>query len=79
MLSDMLTYATVVVAVAIAVLNVIAPLTKTEWDNWALSLLRRLEELVLKALIPQARQMLAASSQAASSPAAETPKGPSEN
>lgn len=60
MLDQLLTYLTIGVTLAIAMLNVIAPLTKTEWDNWALNMLRKFEELVLKALVPQARTMLAA-------------------
>lgn len=58
MLETVLTYVTVGVAVAIAVLNIIAPLTKSEADNKALALLRKFEEFVLKLLIPQARTML---------------------
>lgn len=51
-------YAGLVVAALIAMLNVIAPLTKTDWDNKALELLRKFEELVLKLLIPQFREAL---------------------
>lgn len=60
MLDQVLTWVTVGVTAAIALLNVIAPLTKSEWDNKALSALRWVESTVLKILIPQARAKLPA-------------------
>lgn len=55
MLETVLTYATLIVAAAIALLNVIAPFTKTDKDNKVLAVLRWIEAVVLKALVPQAR------------------------
>jgi hypothetical protein len=49
-------YASIGVAGLVAFLNVVAPLTRTEWDNRALKMLRWMEENVLRMLVPQARE-----------------------
>lgn len=55
MIETVMTYLVVGVACAVALLNVIAPLTKSSMDNKALDLLRKLEDLMLKVLLPQLR------------------------
>ena len=56
MVSNIVMYASVTIACLIAVLNIIAPLTKTDWDNKALSALRWFEDTVMKILIPKFRK-----------------------
>lgn len=55
MLETVLMDASIAVACAVALLNIIAPLTKTDADNKVLALLRWVEDVVLKTLIPQTR------------------------
>jgi len=42
-----------VIAALIVLLNALAPLTKTEWDNRALKVLVWIHDVVLKMLLPQ--------------------------
>lgn len=42
----------------IVLLNVIAPLTKSDKDNKLLDFLRKLEEVLLKTVIPQVRELM---------------------
>ena len=49
-------YASIAIACAIAVLNIIAPITKSDWDNKAVTFLRAVEDMIAKVLIPQLRE-----------------------
>ncbi len=57
MLPQIALWASVTVGCAIALLNIIAPLTKTDKDNKALELLRKLESLIIGMLVPQSRRL----------------------
>jgi hypothetical protein len=52
MLETVIMYAGIVIACLIAVLNIIAPLTKSDLDNKALDFLRWLESTVLRMILP---------------------------
>lgn len=51
-MSFMAAYVAPAVLVALAALGAIAPLTRSEWDNKALAVLRWIEQNVLRLLLP---------------------------
>lgn len=51
-------YGMAALGLVIVILNVIAPLTKSDKDNKLLDFLRKLEEVLLKTVIPQVRELM---------------------